>query len=293
MIIVVVGPTGVGKTKMSIELAKIYNGEIINADSMQIYKGLDIGTAKVTESEKEHIPHHLLDIKEVSEDYSVYDYQIDARKAISKVFNNNHIPILVGGTGYYIKSVLYDYEFIEEDNTTLESDLSDEELSNLIDSYESGITYDKYNRKRMIRLLTKLKNGWKPDNKDFKLIYDDVYFIGLTTKREELYKRIDERFLGMLIPLVDEVKPFILSNVKSKALNTGIGYKEFYPFFNNQQTLSEVVINCQKNSRNYAKRQYTWFNNQMDIKWFDVDYVNFKNTVNNVVYYIENEKKRK
>ena len=123
MIIVVCGPTAVGKTKMSVELAKIYNGEIINADSMQIYKGLDIGTAKATQEEMQHIPHHLLSIKEVLEDYSVFDYQKDARLKIEEIKAKRKIPIFVGGTGYYIKSVFYDYKFdvddIDEEDTSL------------------------------------------------------------------------------------------------------------------------------------------------------------------------------
>lgn len=290
MIIVVVGPTGVGKTKMSVELAKIYNGEIINADSMQIYKGLDIGTAKVTKEEMQHIKHHLLDIKEVDEDYTVFDYQKDAREKIEEVKNKGCVPILVGGTGYYIKSVFYDYNFDEEnDNICNDSyaDLSNEELNAKIDEYECGFTYDKNNRKRMIRILQKLSNGWVPESNEFIKIYDDVLFIGLTTDREVLYKRINERFDKMLIPLIDEVKPYALKNLRSKALMTGIGYKEFYPFFNNEDTLVNVVEECKKNSRNYAKRQYTWFNNQMDVKWFDVNFEDFSKTVLDVCSYIE------
>lgn len=289
MIIVVVGPTGVGKTKMSVELAKIYNGEIINADSMQIYKGLDIGTAKVTKSEMQHITHHLLDIKDVEEDYTVFDYQRDARAKIEEVKNKGKIPVLVGGTGYYIKSVFYDYSFDEETDNDIKmyDDLSNDELNSRIDAYECGFAYDKNNRKRMIRILQKLENGWIPENNDFTKVYDDVLFVGLTTDRETLYKRINERFDKMLVPLIDEVKPYAIKNIRSKALMTGIGYKEFYPFFNNEDTLVNVVEECKKNSRNYAKRQYTWFNNQMDVKWFDVNFEDFSKTVDQVCLYIE------
>lgn len=292
MILAVVGPTGVGKTKLSIELAKIYNGEIINADSMQIYEGLDIGTAKVTKEEKKGIPHHLLSIKKVSDDYSVFDYQKDAREKIEEIKNKKKIPIFVGGTGYYLKSALYDYNFKEEDIGTSKYDtLSKEELVEKIENYEYGIVYDKNNRKRMLRLLSRLENGEVPSSNDFTLLYDDVIFIGLTTDREVLYEKINERFLKMLIPLIDEVKPYCINNVKSKALMTGIGYKEFYPFFENKKTLQEVVEECQKNSRNYAKRQYTWFQNQMDIHWFDVNYQDFSKTIGEVVEYIETQKK--
>ncbi len=294
MILAIVGPTGVGKTKLSIELAKIYNGEIINADSMQIYEGLDIGTAKVTKEEQKGIPHHLLSIKKVEEDYSVFDYQSDAREKIEDIKNRKKIPIFVGGTGYYLKAALYDYNFVEEENPSTDKykNLSNEELIKRIESYEYGIVYDKNNRKRMIRLLTRLEKGEIPKKNDFTLLYDDVIFIGLTTDREILYEKINERFSKMLIPLIDEVKPFCIKNIKSKALMTGIGYKEFYPFFENKKTLTEVVEECMKNSRNYAKRQYTWFQNQMDIKWFDVDYDNFKNTIQEVVEYIETQNKK-
>ena len=290
MILVVVGPTGVGKTKMSIELAKIFKGEIVNADSMQIYKGLDIGTAKVTKKEMEGIKHHLLSIKEVTEDYSAYDYQKDARKKIEEIKGKKRTPIFVGGTGYYIKSVFYDYDFPEEEKEKNSyDDLSNEELSKRIDKLQSDIIYDKNNRKRLIRILNRLEKGEKISNKKSKLIYDDVLFIGLTTNRKTLYERIDKRFDEMVIPLIDEVRPYALKNVQSKALMTGIGYKEFYPFFRGEKALSEVIEECKKNSRNYAKRQYTWFNNQMDVKWFDVDFADFNKTVLEVKNYI-NEK---
>lgn len=290
MIIVVTGPTAVGKTKMSVELAKIFNGEIINADSMQIYKGLDIGTAKATHEEMQHIKHHLLSIKEVEEDYTVFDYQHDARKKIEEIKFKGKIPIFVGGTGFYIKSVFYDYKFEVEEETQNEEkydSLTNEELVDKILEYDVCFEFDKNNHKRLVRLLTKLDSGWTPSKDDYKLVYDDVVFIGLTCDREILYNRINKRFDEMLIPLIDEVKPYAIKNVRSKSLMTGIGYKEFYPFFNNEKTLVDVVEECKKNSRNYAKRQYTWFNNQMDINWFNVDFENFNNTVSDVVTFID------
>lgn len=288
MIIVVVGPTGVGKTKMSVELAKIYNGEIINADAMQVYKGLDIGTAKVTKKEKCGIPHHLFDIREVDEDYSVFDYQRDARAKIEEVMNKRKIPILVGGTGYYIKAALYDYCFSKQDDVfDTYDELSNEELYSKIMEYESGIVIDLNNRKRNVRILQKLEAGDLSYQDEFKLIYDDVIFVGLTTDRELLYERINRRLDNMIIDLIDEVKPYYLNSVYTKALMNGIGYKELYPFFANEKPLKICVDDIKQNSRNYAKRQYTWFQNQMDINWFDVDYDNFLNTISNVVEFIE------
>ncbi len=288
MILAIVGPTGVGKTKLSIELAKIYNGEIINCDSLQVYRGLDVGTAKITNQEMEHIPHHLLNIKNVEETYTVFDYQKDARECIEQIKAKKKVPIFVGGTGMYLKAALYDYRFLEEEDTTsLYDNLSNEELQKRIDEYETGIVFDKQNRRRMIRLLSKLDQGFTLSQNGFQLLYDDVIFIGLTIDREILYQRIHKRFDQMLIPLIDEVKPYIINGVKTKPLMTGIGYKEFYAFFDNKKTLHQVVEECKQNSRNYAKRQFTWFTNQMDVTWFEVNYESFQETVQDVVKYID------
>lgn len=288
MILVITGPTAVGKTKLSVALAKIYNGEIINADSTQVYKGMDIGTAKVTKEEMEGIPHHLLDIKEVEDDYSVFDYQKDAREKIEEIKSRGKIPILVGGTGYYIKAALYNYTFNEEDLKKDYGDLSLEEINSLLNNY-NDIEVDKNNRRRCERLLEKLENDNYIEQKDFELLYDDILFIGLTCDREVLYDRINRRLDDMFISLVDEVKPFYLKNIRSKALQTAIGYKELYEFFDNKKTLQEVNELIKQNSRNYAKKQYTWFNNQMNIEWFNVDFENFSNTINEIVSYIEKE----
>lgn len=290
MIICIVGPTAVGKTKLSVELAKIYNGEIINADSTQVYKGMDIGTAKVTKEEKEGVPHHLFDIKDVTEDYSVFDYQKDAREKINEIKNKGKIPIIVGGSGYYIKALLYDYEFSNEEIKKDYSHLSDEEIYEKIMDYDVCVPIEKNNRKRNVRLLEKLENG-SFSIQDFKALYDDVLFIGLTTDRDNLYERINKRFDSMLIDLIDEVKPFYLKGIKTKAIMNGIGYKELYPFFDHEKTLKECVNDIKKNTRNYAKRQYTWFMNQMNVTWFTTNYDDFKETILEIVTFIDINKK--
>lgn len=288
MILCIVGPTGVGKTKLSVELAKIYNGEVINADAMQVYRGLDIGTAKITSNEKQGITHHLFDIKEVWEDYSVFDYQKDARSKIEEVLQKRKVPILVGGTGYYLKAALYDYVFPVEDGVLHTYDeLTDDEIYQKIMDYETGIIIDKNNRKRNVRLLQKLEMGTSVIQTDFHLLYDDVVFIGLTAEREILYDRINRRLDEMAIDLIDEVKPYYLKNVRTKALMNGIGYKELYPFFSNEESLRSCIEKIKQNSRHYAKRQYTWFQNQMDICWFQVCYDDFTKTINDVVMMIE------
>lgn len=293
MILAIVGPTGVGKTKLSIELAKIINGEIINCDSLQIYRGLDVGTAKITTEEMEHIPHHLLNIKNVTEPYTVFDYQKDARECIEKIKKKKKVPIFVGGTGMYLKAALYDYQFQEENEnaSSLYHNISSEELQKRIEAYETGIVFDRENRQRMIRLLSKLDQGIEISQNGFQLLYNDVIVIGLTAQRELLYQRLNKRFDEMLVSLIDEVKPFILNGIKTKPLMIGIGYKEFYDFFENKKTLHQVVEECKQNTRNYAKRQFTWFNNQMDVKWFEVNYESFTETIKEVITYLESIQK--
>ena len=280
-IIVITGPTGVGKTKLSIELAKKLNGEIINADSMQIYKELNIGTAKITEEEKENIPHHLFDIKNVFEDYSIYNYQIDARKKIDEIFSLNKTPILVGGTGLYIKSALYDYKLNYENNNDNYDNYSCEELYNILLSLDKDINIDKNNKRRLIRAINYYKENNKSitDNRTNKLLYD-VIFIGLTTERSKLYEIINNRVDKMIDNgLVSEVKNFYDNKIYTKPLINGIGYKELYKYFDNEISYDEAIELIKKNSRHYAKRQYTFFNNQMNIKWFDVNFNYFNKSI--------------
>lgn len=288
MIIVITGPTAVGKTKMSIELAKRLNGEIINADSMQIYQGLDIGTAKVTSAEKENIPHYLLDIKNPQELYTVYDYQKDARQVIKDIQNRQKTPILVGGTGLYIKAALYDYQFSTEEKQFDYTALNNQELLDRIKKYKIDINFDIQNRRRLIRVLTKLENNTYNNNENAHILYPDVYFIGLTTNRELLYSKINERVDEMFTAgLMSEVKKFYDQGINSKALKTGIGYKELYDYFSGKITLEECKELIKQRSRKYAKRQYTFFNHQLPIKWFNVNYNNFNETINEVLKYIE------
>ena len=290
MIIVITGPTGVGKTKLSVELAKIYNGEIINADSTQVYKGLDIGTAKVTKEEKEGIKHHLFDIREVTDNYTVYDYQIDARQKIKELKSKNKIPILVGGTGLYLKAALYDYKFSKESEKDLEfEELSNEELVNKIKEADYEIDIPVNNRRRLLRIYNKILKETFIESSNPDLLYDDVIFIGLTTNTNNLYQKIDLRTDKMIMELglVDEVKEFYKKDLRTKALDTAIGYKELYDFFDDEITFTESINKIKQNCRNYAKRQYTFFRNQMDVKWFEVDYDDFRKTINEVVEYIE------
>jgi len=289
-VIVITGPTAVGKTKLSIELAKKLNGEIINADAMQVYKGLNIGTAKVTEKEKENIPHHLFDIKEVEEEYSIYNYQKDCRKVIDNILRRNKTPILVGGTGLYIKAALYDYKLSEEKANNTYDNLKTEEIYKELLKLDKDINIDKNNRRRLIRALNYYKenNTSISNNKTNKLLYDTI-FIGLTTDREILYKKINQRVDNMIENgLLEEVKYYYDKNIKTKPLINGIGYKELYNYFDGLCSKEEAVEKIKQNSRHYAKRQYTFLNHQLNVVWFETDYNNFNNTIEKVSSYIKN-----
>ena len=286
MIICIVGPTGVGKTKLSIELAKKYNAIIVNCDAMQVYKDLNIGTAKVTEEEKENIPHYLFDIKEVDEDYTVFDYQKDARNIIEN--NKDKNIIFVGGTGLYLKAALFDYHFTEENTPKKDySNYTNEELYIMVKEKDKNTQIHPNNRVRLERFLNKEDiNYYKP----IKLY--NHYLIGLTTDRTILYDRINKRVDTMIENgLIEEVKHFYDKNIRTKPLIGGIGYKELYEYFDNKITKEEAIDKIKQNSRRYAKRQYTFFNNQLDVKWFDVDFNNFNNTIKNVINYIEDGEK--
>lgn len=289
-IICIVGPTGVGKTKMSIELAHKLNGEVINADSTQIYKGLNIGTAKVTKAEMEGIVHHLIDIKNIEEDYTVYDYQKDARLVIEDIIKRGKTPIIVGGTGLYIKALLYDYKFEEETAMNNYDDIDTDLLYKKLISVDPNTDIHKNNRKRIIRALNYYEINKTPmssKEKTDKLLYDTI-FIGLTTDRDRLYDRINKRVDIMINDgLIDEAKKLYDTNIRSKALMTPICYKELFDYFDKKISLDEAIDLIKQRSRKYAKRQYTWFNNQMDINWFDVNFNDFNETVNNVLEFIE------
>ena len=285
MIICIVGPTGVGKTKMSVALAHKYNAVIVNCDAMQVYKELNIGTAKVTEEEKEGVPHILFDIADVEDFYTVYDYQAAARKVIEE--NKDKNIIFVGGTGLYLKAALYNYQFSEETNEPNNFDeLSNEELYKKCLEKDPKMDIHINNRKRLIRFLNK---------EDIELpeplpLYKHT-IIGLTTDRETLYQRINDRVDQMVKDgLIEEVKSFYDKGLKTKSLMTGIGYKELYDYFDKKVSLDEALDNIKKNSRHYAKRQYTFFNHQLPVNWFDVNFKDFNKTIEEVENFIDKEK---
>lgn len=282
MILAIVGPTGVGKTKLSVELAKKYNAIIISCDATQVYRGLDIGSAKVTEKEKEGIKHYLIDIRDVTDNYSLYDYQKDARKIIEE--NKEKNIIFVGGTGLYLKAALYDYDLETETTKKNYDKYSNEELYKMVLKKDPNSKIHPNNRIRMERFLDrKIITPKVP-----KILYPH-YLIGLTTSRENLYDRINKRVDIMIKDgLIDEVKSFYDKKINSLPIKRAIGYKELYDYFDGKITKEEAIEKIKQNSRHYAKRQYTFFNHQLDVKWFDTDFKNFQNTIDEVVKYIEN-----
>ncbi len=281
MIICIVGPTGVGKTQLSISLAQKYKAIIIGADATQVYQELNIGSAKIKEEEKKGIEHYLIDIKKPMEDYSVSDYQKDLRTLLDKYKDRN--IIIVGGTGLYLKAGLYDYRFskIKKKDYT---QYSNAELYQMVQKIDKNTDIHINNRRRLENFL----NREYQEKVEPKLLYDNVKFIGLTTSRNTLYQRINQRVDEMFNNgLINEVKELVNKYPKASILSRAIGYKEVIKYLNGEITLEEAKEEVKKNSRHYAKRQYTWFNNQMDVKWFNTDFNDFTNTIKEVEKYIE------
>ena len=297
MITVIVGPTGIGKTKLSIALAKKYNTEIISGDSVQVYKGLNIGSAKIKDNEKEGIKHHLIDILDPTEDFSVAIFQKMVRDRIKELEQSNLMPLIVGGTGLYIKSVLYDYNFenTDRDNSLdlIYQDFTNEELHNVLveKDYESSLAIHPNNRKRVLQAISRSSINKVSDNKNKDVPLYDFCIIGLSMERELLYPLINKRVDQMINDgLIEEVKSLFDQGINSHSVQS-IGYKELYSYFNDECTLEYAIDKIKQHSRNLAKRQYTFFKNQFKINWIDIDINNFENTVDKAINIIENNKK--
>ncbi len=290
-LIVIVGPTGVGKTKLSIALAKKLNAEIINGDSVAVYRGLDIGSAKPTVEEQEGIPHHLIDICDVTDEYSVFSYQQDARRVIDDIIKQGKRVIIVGGTGLYIKALLYDYRFTEGTTHHSYDEFSNEELLSKLSQYTKENLPHVHNRKRLVRLLNKYENEEEMTSYKDHLLYPCT-IIGLTTERENLYQKINQRVCNMieqgLLSEIEKLKPYYPT---SRVLNSAIGYKEFRDYFSKEKTLAEVITQIQLDSRRFAKRQYTFFNHQIHPHWISVCFGDFSKTISDAFCYIQEQEK--
>lgn len=284
-IIALVGPTGVGKTKISILLAKHLNAEIINADSVSIYKEADIGSAKVTKEEMMGIKHHLLDFVDPSSEYTIYNFQKDGRQVLDELIKQNKNIIITGGSGLYLKALLYDYSLNKEESkeNNLFENLTNEELKQKVDSIYKDNQIHINNRQRLIRFLNSYSNTGniiKQENKN-KKVYDFIT-VGITLDRETLYNRINLRVDKMIEDgLIEEAK--YLYDKQAKIFPSIIGYKEFIPYFENKMALDETINLIKQHTRNYAKRQYTWFNNQMEVRWYTVNLNDVEETVNEII----------
>lgn len=280
-IIVLVGPTGSGKTSLSIELAKKFNGEIISGDAYQCYYEMSIGSAKIKEEEKQGIPHYLVDYLSYKDEYNVKVFQEKGREYIADILARGKTPIICGGTGLYIKALLYDYLFedeqVDEEYLNFLNHKDNDELYKMLIEIDekATATIHKNNRKRVIRALMMAHVGTSKserlEKQEHKMLYD-AYIIGLTMDREKLYERINQRVLTMMDEgLKEEIESLVQSEDDFYLQSMrGIGYKEWLGYYKKEATIEETIALIQKNSRNFAKRQYTWFKNQMDVHWYDI-----------------------
>ena len=271
-LIVVAGPTAVGKTALGIELAQRFNGEIISGDSQQVYRQLNIGTAKATPQEQAAAVHHLIDVRDVDESYSAYDFVNEAQIAITDIVNRGKLPIIVGGTGLYLQSILEGYhlggQVDQEQVLAYRSELeqlSDLELFEQIDSL--GIEIKEINRRRAIRALELHRFSDNPENTETTF---DPFIIGLDDERSLIYERINTRVDKMVeLGLLEEAK-WLYDNYPEVQSARGIGYKELFPYFSGEQTLDESLEKLKQNTRRFAKRQLTWFRNRMRVKFYQI-----------------------
>ena len=269
-ILAVVGPTAVGKTALGIELAQAFNGEIISGDSQQVYRKLDIGTAKASPEEQAAATHHLIDVRDVDETYSVYDFVQEAKAAINDITSRGKLPIIVGGTGLYLQSLLEGYHLGGELDqkellayrTDLES-LSDQDLFGKIAELELDIP--QLNRRRAIRALELAKFGQNMENSQTDY---DALLIALNDERPVLYERINQRVDAMVEGGLLEEAKWLYDNYPQVQAARAIGYKELFPYFSGEQSLDEALDKLKQNTRRFAKRQLTWFRNRMQADFY-------------------------
>ena len=290
-VVAIIGPTASGKTALSIRLAKEIDGEIINGDSMQIYRGLDIGTAKITKEEMQGVPHHLLDIKEPTEGFSVAEYQQLVRSKIEEIQSRGKMPIIVGGTGLYVQSVLYDFQFTKQEINEEAREAYYKELEHIGPEamYQRLVDIDPKaaaeihpnNTRRVIRALEMaqlagVSRAEDQFNRGDIPLYQHL-IIGMDTERERLYERINLRVdLMMEAGLLEEVRALYEAGIRDVQSIKAIGYKELYAYFDGLISLEEAIEQIKQNSRRYAKRQLTYFRNKMDVQWIGNDWEKVK-----------------
>ncbi|MDW7673657.1 MAG: tRNA (adenosine(37)-N6)-dimethylallyltransferase MiaA [Bacillota bacterium] len=302
-VIVIVGPTGVGKSKTAVELALRLNGEIISADSMQIYKGLDIGTAKITQQETKGIPHHLIDIVEPDEQFSVADFQRLAIGTIREIEARNKRPILVGGTGLYVSALIDPYKFQElpvneerrEELHQLAQTKGNNFVHNLLQNIDPQLAEKLHPNdiRRVIRGIEYFEaTGEKISQNNFEIKKDkntefDPIMIGLTMDRQSLYQRIEQRIDKMIEQgLVEEVRKLVEAGYNLELVSLqGLGYKEIIGYLKQDYSLAEAIRLLKRNTRRFAKRQFTWFKRDERIKWYEVKPSQNEDEIVQEIYY--------
>lgn len=307
-LVILTGPTAVGKTDLSIQLAKKINGEIISADSIQVYKGMDIGSAKITKEETDGIPHHLIDILEPKEEFNVHIFKKLATKAINDISSRGKIPIIVGGTGFYIQAVLYDINFDDTETDyeyreyleQLAKDKGNAFLHDMLKEvdYESATAIHCNNLKRVIRALEYYKQTGKKisehneKERENKSPYNFAYFV-LNDKRDKLYNRINQRVDIMFDNgLLKEMETLIAKGYTRDLVSMqGIGYKELFNYFDGKTSLDETKELIKKNTRHFAKRQLTWFRREKDVTMLNIDEFNYDRlkVLNEMLNFLKNK----
>lgn len=290
-LLILTGPTAVGKTALSIQLAKAVGGEIVSADSMQVYRHMDIGSAKVTEEEMEGIPHYLIDVLDPQDDFNVATFQTLARQAMDEIYSHGNIPIITGGTGFYIQALLYDIDFKENnEKNPIRKEL--EQLAKELGDKAPGALYEKLshidpeaarqihanNIKRVIRAIEYFEQtGEKISEHNEEMHqkespYNFLYYV-LTRDRKTLYERIDKRVDIMiangLVKEIEELKA--MGCHRGQTSMQGLGYKEILDYLDGSCTLDEAVYILKRDTRHFAKRQLTWFRRERDVRWLDLD----------------------
>lgn len=309
-LIIIAGPTAAGKTKTSVQLAKAINGEIISADSMQVYRGMTVGTAKVLEHEMNGVPHHLIDVLNPDESCSIVKWQSMVKSAMEDIYSRGKVPILVGGTGFYIQSIVYDIEFDEnEADTTYRKELEliaaeadgIDKLHSMLKAVDkaSADAIHKNNVKRVIRALEYYQqtgeqiSAHNEKERQKQSPYNLAYFV-LTMDRDLLYSRIDQRVDSMVEDgLVEEVKGLLRSGYTPSLVSMqGLGYKEIVPYIQGDASLEDALYTLKRDTRHFAKRQLTWFRRESVVEWVDItEFLTDVNTIVNILLKHIEEKK--
>lgn len=292
-LLILVGPTAIGKTDLSIKIAEHFNAEIISGDSMQVYRGMDIGTGKITIDEMNGIPHHLIDIKDPDETFSVSDFQTMVANLVKDIESRGKVPFIVGGTGHYIKALIDGYKFNEEEKEDIDKftqyyeQFTTENLFKMLSEMVQDVDIHPNNRQRIIRRLVK-ENLTTTEKKAYTQEEKyDTFIIGLTTQRSVIYNRINLRVEKMFLAGLENEVRGLYDKGMSKTASQAIGYKEFLPYFKGEASISEVMERVQAHSRQYAKRQLTYFRNQLEIHWYDIAQTNTDIIYNDIYQFLQ------